>query len=257
MSVYLIDYENVHSAGLEGVENLSIDDEVVMFYGNDGSSIPMELHVKMAESKASIRYIRTNKTAKNYLDFQLSAISGYLVATTKQNEFIVISKDSGFNSVLDLWNNQDFVGRRLIFSKRDQIAEDAAPKKKRSSGRKKSSPLDKKEELPVKESAKGAKSSKSSKATSKKSNPKTKAKEITEDTAEAPAKKTEINKAAIRACVSDLDLKPQDYTKMYKVFASSPDKNVYNMELNKIYKDQDKANAIYKATRKEFEKQIG
>ena len=131
MSVYLIDYENVHFAGLEGVEKLRPQDEVIMFYSQNASTIPMELHVKMMECPAKIQFMHIKKTAKNYLDFQLAAISGYLVATTQQTDFIVISMDTGFDSVLDLWNTQEFVGRRVRFSKRSQIAEvSSRPKKK-------------------------------------------------------------------------------------------------------------------------------
>ena len=40
MSVYLIDYENVHASGLAGVENCGIEDEIILLYGNDTSTIP-------------------------------------------------------------------------------------------------------------------------------------------------------------------------------------------------------------------------
>ena len=104
MSVYLIDYENVNFSGLEGVGALNEGDEVVLFYSDSSSTIPMNLHIDVQRSGASMRYIEIRKTAKNYLDFQLAALSGYLVGTTDQTEFIVISRDSGLDSVLDLSN---------------------------------------------------------------------------------------------------------------------------------------------------------
>ena len=121
MSVYLIDYENVNFSGLEGVGSLLEGDEVVLFYSDTASTIPMNLHIDVQRSGAKVRYIRIEKTAKNYLDFQLAAISGYLVGTTEQTEFVVISRDTGFDSVLDLWNTQDFVGRELTFRRQDSI----------------------------------------------------------------------------------------------------------------------------------------
>ena len=101
MSVYLIDYENVNFSGLEGVAALNEGDEVVLFYSDSSSTIPMNLHIDVQKSGATMRYIEIRKTAKNYLDFQLAALSGYLVGTTDQTEFIVISRDTGFDSVLD------------------------------------------------------------------------------------------------------------------------------------------------------------
>ncbi|MFN2938557.1 PIN domain-containing protein [Lachnospiraceae bacterium YH-ros2226] len=129
MSVYLIDYENVHYAGWEGIDKLTKEDEVILFYSENASTIPMELHIKVVNSGANLRYIHVAKTAKNYLDFQLSALSGYLVAQTNQTEFVVVSKDTGFNAVVDFWNHQDFAGREVRFSRREQIAEVPAVKK--------------------------------------------------------------------------------------------------------------------------------
>ena len=129
MSVYLIDYENVHYAGWEGIDKLTNKDEVILFYSENASTIPMELHIQVVNSGANLRYIHVAKTAKNYLDFQLSALSGYLVAQTNQTEFVVVSKDTGFNAVVDFWNHQDFAGREVRFSRREQIAEVPAVKK--------------------------------------------------------------------------------------------------------------------------------
>lgn len=134
MSVYLIDYENVNFTGLEGVGNLTPADEVILFYSNAASTIPMNLHIDVQKSGARMQYIRIERTGKNYLDFQLAALSGYLVGTTDQTDFVVISRDTGFDSVLDLWNKQDFVGRTLTFRRQDSIGGNipVKPRKKRT-----------------------------------------------------------------------------------------------------------------------------
>ena len=62
MSVYLIDYENVHASGLAGVENCGIEDEIILLYGNDTSTIPMELHIQIANSKE--RYSTTRSSGR-------------------------------------------------------------------------------------------------------------------------------------------------------------------------------------------------
>ena len=67
MSVYLIDYENVHASGLAGVENCGIEDEIILLYGNDTSTIPMELHIQIANSKGKVQYHKIERTGKNYL----------------------------------------------------------------------------------------------------------------------------------------------------------------------------------------------
>ena len=121
MSVYLIDYENVHAGGLAGVDECGMDDEIILLYGNDTSTISMELHIQIASSKAKVQYHKIERTGKNYLDFQLSTIAGYLVGTTRQSEFVIVSKDSGFDAVLDFWNMQKMEDRQLHFSRRESI----------------------------------------------------------------------------------------------------------------------------------------
>ena len=230
MSVYLIDYENVNFSGLEGVGALNEGDEVVLFYSDSSSTIPMNLHIDVQKSGATMRYIEIRKTAKNYLDFQLAALSGYLVGTTDQTEFIVISRDSGFDSVLDLFNTQDFVGRKVHFSRQDSIG-GMIPVKRRASSKKPAAKKTPVKTPPVKKAP---------------------AKKISENETKAiGTKKPEIsnaNKAQIRAKVKDMNLKPTDYTKIYNVFSAASDKHNYDIGLIKVFKDQELGNRIYKAT---------
>lgn len=123
MSVYLIDYENVHASGLAGVENCGIEDEIILLYGNDTSTIPMELHIQIANSKGKVQYHKIERTGKNYLDFQLSTIAGFLVGTTRQTEFVIVSRDSGYDAVLDYWNDERLADRVVHFCRRASIAE--------------------------------------------------------------------------------------------------------------------------------------
>lgn len=242
MSVYLIDYENVHHTGLSGIDRLTPTDEVILFYGNSASTIPMELHIGIANSGAKVQYIRIEKTAKNYLDFQLASMAGYLVGTTRQDHFIIVSNDTGFESVLDLWNGQTFAGRKLIFSRRDQIVEEKSSKKGKGKKAKDS---------------KGKKATKTKEKAQSKDQPKEQeAKEA--DTQEKAAalknplrakldKITEAEKKKIRLAVKELGLKPTDYTKVYKVYQAAEDKQAYNNGLVKVLK-QEKGNQVYKAT---------
>ena len=130
MSVYLIDYENVHFAGWEGIDKLTEEDQVVLFYSDNASTIPMEISIKVARSKAELQYIHVDRMAKNYLDFQLAALAGYMVATSHQTEFVIVSKDTGFEAILDFWNKQEFLKVKVHFVRREQIAEVSSKKAK-------------------------------------------------------------------------------------------------------------------------------
>ena len=47
------------------------------------------------------------------------------------------------------------------------------------------------------------------------------------------------------------------YARLYKAFAESPDKNEYNIALQRSFRVQKKANDIYKLTRSLFEEAKG
>ena len=281
MAVYLIDYENVHYAGWEGIEHLTKEDEVILFYSENASTIPMDLHIKVATSGARLRYIHVEKTGKNYLDFQLSALSGYLVAESGQEEFVVVSKDTGFNAIVDFWNQQDFLDKKIHFARREQIALTSSKKAvAKKAGSKKTVKQTTKKAEPkqtVQQTTKKAETKATAKKTDTKQAAKTKA-EKTKVAKEEPKTnaskdnntkqklaekiKAEVKKPAvkktlsaqekseIREAVSGLKLAPSDYTKIYRIFRESEDKQVYNTALVKGFKNQDKGNEIYKATRK-------
>ncbi|MBE5881900.1 MAG: hypothetical protein E7289_06320 [Lachnospiraceae bacterium] len=103
MAIYLIDYENTGVKGLYGIEKLHEDDLIVVFYGPKTGAVPFDDHVRISSSVSHVEYIKTSKTAKNYLDFQLTTYLGYLVAHTGIKEYYVISKDSGYDSIVDFW----------------------------------------------------------------------------------------------------------------------------------------------------------
>lgn len=277
MSVYLIDYENVNFTGLEGVGTLTPADEVILFYSNAASTIPMNLHIDVQKSGARMQYIRIERTGKNYLDFQLAALSGYLVGTTDQTDFVVISRDTGYDSVLDLWNKQDFVGRTLTFRRQDSIggnipvkprkkrakkAEDKGQQKKteksadQSQSKAPVKPLEKSQSKPAAKS--GKKTGGRKRAAEKPAVP---ARTLSEGkqaeaakTVKAPVQTaareplSNAEKKDIRTAVKELKLKPTDYTKIYRTFEKVRDKQTYNNTLVKVFKNQELGNRIYKAT---------
>lgn len=112
MAIYLIDYENTGVKGLAGIERLKEEDQIILFYGPKTGAIPFDEHVKLSQSASHVEYIKTTKTAKNYLDFQLTTYLGYLIASTPVREYHVISKDSGYDSVIDFWSKKGLVIKR-------------------------------------------------------------------------------------------------------------------------------------------------
>lgn len=111
MCVYLIDYENVGMKGLNGIGQLGENDKVYIFYGKNAGSVSFETLEQIINSPAKVNCLRALKSAKNYLDFQLVTFSGFLVAHLDDKEYKIISKDTGFDAVVDFWNaRQDSTG---------------------------------------------------------------------------------------------------------------------------------------------------
>lgn len=115
--IYLVDYENVSLSGLAGIEKLGEEDKVVVFVGNNLGSIPFEWHIRIADSRPEVKYIRCGKVSKNYLDFQLATFCGYLMAGLENDKVYVVSKDKGYDSVVDFWTeNKPDVGVKRVES---------------------------------------------------------------------------------------------------------------------------------------------
>ncbi|MBR1393759.1 MAG: hypothetical protein IJ561_08015 [Ruminococcus sp.] len=104
MKAYLIDFENVKSKGLVGIEQLGEDDKVIIFYSENSDTISFEMHCKVMTSRADIEYLKVRVGGKNALDFQLSTLLGYLLAKGSYTHIFIISGDKGFDKLHDFWN---------------------------------------------------------------------------------------------------------------------------------------------------------
>ncbi|MCL2020329.1 MAG: PIN domain-containing protein [Oscillospiraceae bacterium] len=104
MRVFLIDFENVHSDGMAGVDHLTEQDEVVIFYSNNADSITFDALHKLMLCKSKLSYYKIKRGGKNALDFQLSCYLGFRICKDPDAEFYIISKDSGYDFIMDFWD---------------------------------------------------------------------------------------------------------------------------------------------------------
>ncbi len=107
MATFLVDYENVNAAGLQGIDQLIQEDKVLLFYTEKASTLPISLHKKINASKATTDYFEVVYGSKNSLDFQLSSYLGFLVAKDPDDEYYIVSRDNGFKAVKDFWVRRD------------------------------------------------------------------------------------------------------------------------------------------------------
>ncbi|GHV47983.1 hypothetical protein FACS189499_06490 [Clostridia bacterium] len=101
----MVDFENVHSEGISGIDKLGAEDEVVIFYSANADSISFELLHKLMFCESKLSYYKVKCGGKNALDFQLCTYLGYIVSRNPGAETYIISKDNGFDFVIDFWRS--------------------------------------------------------------------------------------------------------------------------------------------------------
>lgn len=106
MGYYFIDYENVKMDGLNGINKLETSDKVCIFYSEHADTLTFDLHKRINESKATITFQKVEVGSKNALDFQLVTFLGYEIAGKKEDEYYIVSKDAGYNSVCNYWKRK-------------------------------------------------------------------------------------------------------------------------------------------------------
>jgi len=105
MACFLIDYENQQGRALEGISYLKLkkSDEIVLFYSKTAGRIPIELHLELEKLKTKKEYILAETGHKNSLDFQLSTYLGMRISENPNEEYYIVSSDTGFDSVCFFW----------------------------------------------------------------------------------------------------------------------------------------------------------
>lgn len=234
MSLYLVDYENVHDTGLKGIDSLKNSDKTIVFYSKNIKNIPFDLHVEIINSEAKSEYIKTGKTAKNYLDFQLSSYLGYCIGKGYNDKIIIVSKDTGYDAVVDLWKE-----RKVNIKRVSSIAE--------AIGLKAQSATKAAKTQPATQSSKGtskvqpaAKPAKDTVKTSPKNADATKAPKTVAALPEHFRKK-------IRAAVKKENLVASKYTTIYKLVLNSETAADYRRSLLNSF-EEEQAISIYDHT---------
>ena len=98
MNYFLIDYENVHVNGLNGISKLTENDVVIIFYSENADTLTFGMHRRINESKADIQFQRVDVKEKNALDFQLCTYLGFLIheKMSEENFYYIVSNDGGY-----------------------------------------------------------------------------------------------------------------------------------------------------------------
>lgn len=107
MAYYFVDFENVSEYGLVGIDELTEQDEVCIFYSKNANHLTFEYCNLIKDCRAFVHFYKASVGHSNALDFQLVTTLGYIVhlniSKGKHARYVIVSKDQGFNSVIHFW----------------------------------------------------------------------------------------------------------------------------------------------------------
>lgn len=104
--VYLVDTENVGSAWKELLPQKGSKDLIILFFTEHSPGISyydLDLIRQYPSSFDMIECI----PGKNGLDFQLVSYLGYLLKTAPKTDYIIVTNDTGFDTVVKFWNQRE------------------------------------------------------------------------------------------------------------------------------------------------------
>lgn len=115
MNYYFIDYENVHTNGFIGIENLGENDFLHIMYTERFKLFPFEILEKICRQKVKLDLHMVSIGTKDALDFQLSSYMGYIIAKNEgQNcSYYIVSKDNGYNHIVNFWKSRGIDIKRI------------------------------------------------------------------------------------------------------------------------------------------------
>ena len=98
----LIDYENVQPKNLAALKDVSKGRafKVYVFVGANQSRIPRELVFEMQSLGRDAQYVEITGSGKNAADFHIAFYLGSLSEHSSEDEFHVVSKDTGFDPLI-------------------------------------------------------------------------------------------------------------------------------------------------------------
>lgn len=113
-TIYFIDSENINDVWVSLFDNISENDRVIVFYTDKSAHISCENVRKLMEiDRDLITWISCYNLSSNALDFQLVTELGAMAAKNSAKEYVIVSNDTGFDSVVKYWSKQSVNIRRI------------------------------------------------------------------------------------------------------------------------------------------------
>lgn len=115
---YLIDSENINEDWIIIAQNIKGNDRIVVFYTDKSCQLHCKNVAMLFEKcEGKISWIRCC-TGKDALDFQLVSRLGYMISNNKNDSFVIVSNDTGYDPVIKHWQAE---GCKISRMKREEL----------------------------------------------------------------------------------------------------------------------------------------
>ena len=113
---FLVDFENVRSGGLRGVDYLDKSDYITIFFSEAAHSCEGRYLEEIEESGCHFDTCKLQNTGKNGLDFYIASRVGEFYGSGHKERIAIISKDQGYKAVRDYWDVRLPSNKKIIIS---------------------------------------------------------------------------------------------------------------------------------------------
>lgn len=113
---FLVDFENVRSNGLRGVDYLDKNDYLTLFFSAAAHSCEKRYLEEIEKSDCTFDTCKLVQTGKNGLDFYIATRVGEFYGNGHDDRIAIISKDQGYQAVRDYWDARLPSDKKIILS---------------------------------------------------------------------------------------------------------------------------------------------
>ena len=110
-SIILIDFENVQPRDIAPLRDRPY--QIKVFFGANQTKTTIDLAAALQPLGASAEWIRISGTGPNALDFHIAYYIGRLSAENPTSVFYIVSKDKGFDPLIEHLQSKHITCRRL------------------------------------------------------------------------------------------------------------------------------------------------
>ena len=116
--IYYIDSENVGESWIESLDK--VDARFIIFYTKNSPRIAYPQVIQLMNTNKRPEFVECYK-GNNGLDFQLVSYLGFELCNDQTSEMIIVSNDTGFDTVVQFWRDRGMNVKRISRSELIQI----------------------------------------------------------------------------------------------------------------------------------------